>query len=113
MKLEYPNLELLDFKAKLALKEYGKQHDKVYDHIDFEADVFPQLWSSTALGFGGVGGQAMTTAYTTVFHDVWNDVYVICFDRSVAYMVEEANEKFMSDLRDRCVASIKDALRLY
>ena len=30
------------------------------------AAMFPQTWCSTALGFGGIGGQAFTTAYTTV-----------------------------------------------
>ena len=33
---------------------------------DYEFHVFAQLWGSTALGFGGIGGQAMTTAYTVV-----------------------------------------------
>lgn len=28
--------------------------------------MFPQLWSSKALGFGGIGGAAMTPAYTVV-----------------------------------------------
>ena len=28
--------------------------------------MFPQTWGSTALGHGGVGGAAMTTAYTVV-----------------------------------------------
>lgn len=28
--------------------------------------VFPQVWGSTALGYGGLGGCAMTTAYTVV-----------------------------------------------
>lgn len=33
-----------------------------------EVDVvlFPQLWGSTALGYGGLGGAAMTWAYTVV-----------------------------------------------
>jgi hypothetical protein len=33
-----------------------------------ECDVFmfPQMWSSTALGYGGIGGQAMTSAFTVV-----------------------------------------------
>jgi hypothetical protein len=28
--------------------------------------MFTQMWGSTALGFGGIGGQAMTEAYTVV-----------------------------------------------
>lgn len=33
-----------------------------------EVDVvmFPQTWGSTALGYGGIGGAAVTTAYTVV-----------------------------------------------
>lgn len=31
--------------------------------------MFPQAWGSTSLGFGGIGGQAMTSAYTTVITD--------------------------------------------
>lgn len=31
-----------------------------------EVYVFSQTWSSTALGYGGVGGQAITQAYTVV-----------------------------------------------
>lgn len=29
---------------------------------DVEVHVFEQVWGSTALGFGGIGGQAMTAA---------------------------------------------------
>lgn len=28
--------------------------------------MFPQTWGSTALGFGGIGGQAITNAYTII-----------------------------------------------
>lgn len=40
--------------------------------------LFPQTWSSTALGFGGIGGQAITTAYTAVVvcpHSNYASVY--------------------------------------
>ena len=33
---------------------------------DVEVRMFPELWSSTALGYGGMGGAAMTPAYTVV-----------------------------------------------
>lgn len=45
------------------------------DSYDCSVYSFPQGWSSTALGFGGIGGQAMTTAQTTV---------VICESHSAA-----------------------------
>jgi hypothetical protein len=33
----------------------------------FDLRTFEQMWGSTALGFGGIGGQAMTSARTYVF----------------------------------------------
>ena len=33
---------------------------------EVEIYSFPQTWGSTALGFGGIGGSAMTTAMTVV-----------------------------------------------
>ncbi len=36
-------------------------------HVDdLAVYAWPQTWSSTALGFGGMGGQALTVAPTTV-----------------------------------------------
>lgn len=66
----YPNLELLEFKSLLKLnKTYP-----IYSLKNVQAQMFLQLWGSTALGFDKddkgnscLGGQAMTEAYTTVF----------------------------------------------
>jgi len=33
---------------------------------ELEVVMFPEQWSSTALGYGGIGGAAMTPAYTVV-----------------------------------------------
>lgn len=33
---------------------------------DIEWYAFPQVWGSTALGFGGMGGQMITTAQTFI-----------------------------------------------
>jgi len=33
---------------------------------EVEVVMFPQTWGSTALGYGGIGGAAMTPAYTVV-----------------------------------------------
>lgn len=44
---------------------------------DFEIYIFEQIWGSTALGFGGMGGQAMTAANTYVFVPI--NVNQLCF----------------------------------
>lgn len=64
---------------------------------EVEVYSFPQTWGSTALGFGGIGGQAMTTALTVVvISGVQACVY---FGGTFAYRIDEINEAFSSDLR--------------
>lgn len=58
--------ELLAIDADLPARfDYSKDEKPTVN--DFEIVTFEQVWGSTALGFGGVGGQAMTTANTYVF----------------------------------------------
>lgn len=65
--------DLPDISYKRALP--GTRKDGKYDYEDakrrphrgdVQIYVFPQTWSNTALGFGGVAGQAFTSAYVTV-----------------------------------------------
>ena len=52
---------LSDARERLDISNYYLDHE-----IQWAA--FPEVWGSTALGFGGVGGQAITTAQTYI---VW------------------------------------------
>ncbi len=47
--------------------------------------AFPQRWGSTALGFGGIGGQMMTTAQTIVVLAELKREMVVYFDGRFAY----------------------------
>ena len=38
---------------------------------DFEMYIFEQTWADTTTGFGGIGGQALTTAFTIVFVPIY------------------------------------------
>jgi hypothetical protein len=60
---------------------------------------FPQVWSSTALGFGGIGGAAITEAYTTVV--VLNDVACVYFDGRLAYRIDDFNDTFIEHLKNQ------------
>ena len=56
---------------------------------DFELYTFNQTWGSTALGFGGIGGQAMTQARTYVFiPQVENQKCIIYFGGRFAYKAD-------------------------
>lgn len=65
---------------------------------DFELYTFEQVWGSTALGFGGIGGQMMTSARTYVFVPVGcNQKCFVYFAGRFAYAVEYS-QKFMDDV---------------
>lgn len=65
---------------------------------DFELYAFGQVWESTALGFGGIGGQAMTYARTYVFVPISCDQKCfVYFGGRFAYEADYC-EKFREDL---------------
>jgi hypothetical protein len=81
--------------------------DKTRKHTFYDLTVysmFPQTWSSTALGFGGIGGQAFTSAYVCVIESNLVGGYAVYFGGRLAYVIERPNEKFMEDIaRQRMV----------
>ena len=58
---------------------------------------FPQTWSDTSLGFGGVAGQAFTQAYTTVVMESETNAAVY-FAGRLAYVIAPINHAFLQDL---------------
>lgn len=52
---------------------------KRIEEVTLEAVTFPQLWGSTALGFGQIGGDAMTNAYTTIIQELQENIYGVFF----------------------------------
>ena len=74
--------------------------------------VFEQVWGSTALGFGGIGGSTMTNAWTHVVFTA-DGKYHIFFNGRHAYTVDSANEKFMDDLMKQNMKSVNDAMQCY
>ena len=125
--MKYPNLELIQYITDdIAIDTFEKLENS-YAHR-FKMFVFPQIWSSTALGFdckGGCGGQAITEAYTTVVEMSWsyinktNDIkglnlteskdriYAVFFDSGLAYMCLNPSEQFFKDLDKRTMRSQK------
>lgn len=73
---------------------------------DVEVFHFPQTWSSTALGFGGMGGSSMTTAYTTVV--LCGRKSAVYFDGRLAYVLDIANRTFVEDLSSHNMAPVNE-----
>lgn len=94
--------------------------------VGHEVFVFTQSWPSTALGFGGVGGSAITTKYTTVFRTQLIPIYpksenlddrdmffyTVFFDGRFAYLkISEGdrNYKIENDIQKRDMKSVREA----
>lgn len=102
--------ELPDYSALLeeAVEHLKQNADKRFDERELRVYTFPQTWSSTALGFGGVGGAAMTRAQTTVVVDQRNQHAVVYFASRYAYMAR-ISRTFMNALQCQRLADCQDA----
>lgn len=67
--------------------------------------MFQQGWGSTALGFGGIGGQACTNAYTVVVEGPMGDACVY-FAGRLAYHVKRPNDLFRLDLHGQNMGDV-------
>lgn len=73
--------------------------------------MFPQTWGSTALGHGGMGGAAMTTAYTIVLECIHTQEYLVYFGGQFCYKVSRRSknlEAFRQDIGNQCLVSKKN-----
>lgn len=106
--------ELLEEDLEKVKKDIIKripEIDPSYLLHDIDFTIFQQVWGSTALGFSGIGGQALTTAYTFVVY--YRNIYYVYFGSRFAYEVDLPNEHFELDLADRQLKSVKEAQNLY
>lgn len=68
--------------------------------------AFSQTWGNTALGFNGVGGDAMTPAITTIVYKT-GGIADVFFAGRKAYSCK-VNEAFQKDVTRRCMASVNE-----
>ena len=73
---------------------------------------WPQVWGSTACGFGGIGGRAMTKAQTTIVRSVYsNEAFVFIADR-FAYKSSFDNFAFTNAWQKMHVPGLIEAQQL-
>lgn len=77
-----------------------------YRYPELELKMFSQIWGSTALGFNGIGGQAMTSAYTVVVMDYHEGIYSVFFGERLAYTIFNPNDEFFNDLKKEKMAPV-------
>ena len=64
----------------------------------YDIYVWPQTWPNTSCGFGGISGQALTRAYTTVF--ICLNLAIVYHDNRFAYMVEDPTDLFWAAMKN-------------
>ena len=80
--------------------------------------MFSQTWGSTALGFGGIGGAAMTPAYTVVVRSPSGEMAVY-WRGSFAYLIpvegltDEQKKAFLDDIQKCRTHSRREAVERY
>jgi hypothetical protein len=100
--------ELLAIEADLPYRLDYTENPRPYID-DFELHTFTQLWGSTALGFGGIDGQAMTETRTYVFIPVsCNQKCFVYFGGRFAYKADYC-ENLKEDIRKQNMASVSMA----
>ena len=104
---DLPDVEYRQWTPHLKKQGVRPEHAPLVKRRPREEDVevyhFPQTWGSTALGFGGVGGSAMTPAYTTVITSERSAA--VYFAGRHAYTVPETTRRFRDDIRDNNMAA--------
>ena len=110
----------MDERRKIQLDDYpmlNKVRRPNISEIQVTA-MFPQTWGSTALGFGGIGGAAMTPAYTVVVTGPSNQVAVYWAGQH-AYTIDmnaisdQQRADFTADLNKNWTVSLNDADERY
>lgn len=99
MRTDLPCLPLIQERFWNAIKDELSEQEKKY-YPEFDMMMFKQTWGSTALGFGGIGGQAMTSAYTTVVMDMHTGWVGVFFGETLAYKINNPNQKFYKDMHN-------------
>lgn len=75
----------------------------------FEIYIFEQIWPSTSLGFGGIGGSAITLANTYVFICTYCNKAFVYFGEHFAYEVDNYNVYFSKDVDKHSMKSVKES----
>lgn len=75
--------------------------------------MFSQTWGSTALGFGGIGGSAITTAYTIIIANVHTREFCVYFGGRFAYKVKKPTEEFFNSVKSSDMRAVYNNIGAY
>lgn len=98
-------------RGKLSYEDWKLLPTESYKRRPYLREVevysFPQGWGSTALGFGGIGGQSITQAQTTIV--ISGCDAAVYFARNLAYVIRNYNSALMADIAGLNIAECAKA----
>lgn len=100
------------------IKEKREENDNEFDR-ELENDMignlgrlemytFPQVWSNTSLGWGGIAGQVICDAQTVVFLDRTYSIVCVYIGGKYAYMIEMRGKKVIECISNRRFPGVID-----
>lgn len=112
--IEYPEYEFGHDKAtnRTTKTPTGRMKQARPDPYHCTITMFEQSWGSTALGFGGIGGQAITPAYTVNVEGPRGDVCVY-FGGRLAYHIKRPNRQLYADEAEHAMREVAGAKSRY
>ena len=104
--MKYPNLELIEYITdNLAVETFDTLYNS-YTHR-FKMYVFPQTWSSTALGFDYINKTDDIRGLNLT--ESKDRIYAVFVDGKFAYMYLNPSKQFFDDLDKRNMKSQRES----
>lgn len=91
--------KILQKNLKDALRRLKPYRSEKCREEDVHVYYFPQTWGGTQLGFGGIGGAAITTAPTLIVCGPSHDDFVVYFGGRFAYYVTDITSRTFNELQ--------------
>jgi hypothetical protein len=88
---------------------YEEYNRRPYSYELYVEAMFPQTWGDTSLGFGGMAGQAITTAYTVIIGHENTEYLCVYFGGRFAYGLDKRKcdmELLTKDISNQNMADV-------
>jgi hypothetical protein len=99
--------QALDFAVDDATKMFKLSHKELM------VDLWQQRFPDTSCGFGGIGGQAITTTDVVVCSHPYESRSRVYINQRFAYEVNTRDNSFQTDCLNKDLAGAVDAVKRY
>jgi hypothetical protein len=104
---DLPPIEYVGYDPAKAMSRRPEPYDL------YAVEMWQQTWGSTALGFGGIGGAAMTEATVILVWGHNRNGVSVYFGGRHAYTILRPNDKFREDHAKRRLGDVSGYAKRY